>query len=739
MARGGDEVPGTATIRDAGTTAFNVTRISLDAARWERALDALSDRERRQVDAALQKFIVNPGLPGLNYEKLESRPELDLRTIRASKELRILMMIFGESVVLIEAGHHDDIYRRSRTLGAVIDRATHRISLIDYLERQAVSKPPALPPASFEEPPPPLLAEWTSADLVSMGMSPEEAEIALAAVDLDALMASELRESALEFAFDAVQQTPEEWRQATLDPADRARERLREAIERYGVLSGFTPFLDPAEAVEVARRPIEDWMIFLHPSQLEIATASFAGPARIRGGPGTGKTVLALHRAAHLGRLFPPEEGQPRILFTTFIKSLATILASLFERIPGAPRDAVEFTTVSSVAYRICKEAGFPHWVDEKRVDATFQEFWPLFGELDRALSRSGLGERYVRDEIARVIKGRGIERLEDYLALERRGRETPLSGELRRDIWALHEAWTGRNRSLGLVDYPDVALGALHHIERTGQRRYDAVIVDEAQDLTLVEASLVARLSDPAATSRNPESLLIAGDGSQRFYAGGYRLRDAGIDVQGRSRALHLNYRNTYETLVTALMLVGDRRVTDLEEEYQQGQVLQFAPRVGARPALIECEDPEDELDRLVESMQDITRQGRVALGDIAVALASNRLVRGVVRQLGDRGIPAIRLDEYDGRPTPKVKVGTFQRLKGLEFKVVCLPYMSAGAYPPEWVGSDASPERDEHLAMSLMNLFIAVTRARDWVVFTCSGGPSEILEPVIDQLDIL
>lgn len=411
--------------------------------RWDKSLQGLGPADVKQVLESVDLFLLNPRHPSLNNEKLIETRTQGLRTIRASRDLRILLLdLGGNQYVLQEAGQHDDIYRRARSLSFAVARDTQRIMQFDGDSRELLVSPPASV-AALDAGLTRILTGWTPEQLVELGLPREHATRLLSARDQTEFLSAcdGLDEELFGRAVAALTQSPEEWRQANLSPEEWEREQLLSAITGFGQISGFTPFLSAEEAHEVFRRPIEEWMVFLHPDQLELARTTFAGPARVRGGPGTGKTVLALHRAVALGKRYPPRDGEPRVLFTTFVKSLTDVLEELFERIPGALPGSVDFSTADSLAFRLCPVEIRGGGVQQGKVDAAFESAWRETWAAEAALREAGLSKRYVRDEINRLIKGRGLTHEKEYLSLSRSGRLTPLKAPVRATIWALHES----------------------------------------------------------------------------------------------------------------------------------------------------------------------------------------------------------------------------------------------------------------------------------------------------------
>ena len=255
--------------------------------------------------------------------------------------------------------------------------------------------------------------------------------------------------------------------------------------------------VEPEFLAEIIGRPIEDWMVFLHPDQRTAATRRYQGPARVRGAAGTGKTVVGLHRAADLAvrnraalaergnQLLADPEPIPPVLFTTYIKTLPPVFEELYLRMPGTRTGEVEFINVDKLARRVCREENDRPHLNLNKVDKAYSEAYrqiivpgtPLHGRFTR---------QYLRDEITQVIKGRAVESLEAYLGLARTGRRASLGRLQRTQVWELMECWDAQMRRHGTVDFADVILRALEHARRRSKPGYSAVIVDEAQDLTL-------------------------------------------------------------------------------------------------------------------------------------------------------------------------------------------------------------------------------------------------------------
>jgi hypothetical protein len=463
------------------------------------------------------------------------------------------------------------------------------------------------------------------------------------------------------------------------------------------------PMLFDAEALEAAelnqalRAPIEEWMTFLHPDQVRLIRRIGAGPTRIRGAAGTGKTVVALHRAAYLA-----ESSRRPILFTSFIKTLPPTLASLYRRLSPGTADQVEFTSLHRWASRLLSERGIQTRVDQRFLGIAHERAWARQGQ-GSALEDVGVGRDYWRDEITYVIKGRGITEFEDYATLRRVGRRTRLPAALREIVWSMYVEYESQLRSASVIDFDDQISLALASLKvQPLDVAYGAVIADEIQDLSCQALRLLAQIARPE------ERLLFVGDGQQQIYPGGFTLSEAGISVAGRSMVLRTNYRNAATILSRSATLVAEDEYNDLDEQAERGHREVVTVRSGGQ--VWETTAPCVEALRAgaIEHVKRLTAGGHSPAG-IALLCATNSEAARHRQLLGEARIAAIDLSSYCGNPVEAVKVGTYQRAKGLEFKHVVLPLTSK----PRAVASEDA-RREERERDNRM-LFVAMTRARD------------------------
>lgn len=276
---------------------------------------------------------------------------------------------------------------------------------------------------------------------------------------------------------------------------------------------------------------IEDWMIFLSPLQARAVQRALSGPSRVTGGPGTGKTVVALHRAADLARTAP---RGTRVLMTSFVRNIPETLDGLFDRLAPELHDRLAFRHIHDLALDILRNRDVRVNPDWNAARARFDRCYGGEPARRNRLRATGFDAGYVWQEVTRVIEGRGVRSLDDYLCLPRHGRRRAMQEPIRRLVWGLYEDYREacRNTSPPLASPEAVIALALEAVvqEPTG-RPYHAIVVDEAQDLTEVGIRFLCALLEDGDRGR----LLLVGDQSQRVYAGGFRLSDAGINIRGR------------------------------------------------------------------------------------------------------------------------------------------------------------------------------------------------------------
>ncbi|GAB3040409.1 UvrD-helicase domain-containing protein [Parafrigoribacterium mesophilum] len=485
---------------------------------------------------------------------------------------------------------------------------------------------------------------------------------------------------------------------------------LPDALLDDGALLSEAEVREMLTAADLAA-PVEDWMTFLHPTQAALVRRSFNGPARIRGDAGTGKTVVGLHRAAYLARVHP----HGRVLFTTFVKTLPAVMSNLLLRLAPDVAGRVEFVHVHGFAARVLRERGVVVNVDGRRASRMLDAAWMGLDVAQRARlterAPAAPGDRpieYWREEVESVIKGRGLTTFEEYADCARPGRLIRLNIDDRRAVWALFLAYDRSLRAAGIGDFQDQVLVAEAALRRKPEDGYAAVIVDEAQDLSLAMIRMLHGL-----VGDGPDAFTLIGDGQQSIYPGGYVLSEAGISLAGRGVVLDRNYRNTAEIQDFAARVIAGSSYTDIDDQALERPVVEHPAvetpvRHGAPPESAHFTTRADHDRALVGRIRRAVGPEALNLGDIAVLCGTNGEAAAIEKLLAQEHIRSLNLLNYVGLPVPAVKVGTVKRAKGLEFKLVIVPAATAPAH-----------SGDERAARDIREHYVAATRARDalWI----------------------
>jgi superfamily I DNA/RNA helicase len=480
-------------------------------------------------------------------------------------------------------------------------------------------------------------------------------------------------------------------------------------------------------------RSIEEWMVYLHPSQRAIANAEFAGPGRVRGGPGTGKTVVALHRARVLARRRVPE-GET-VLLTTFLSTLPKVWTSLMGLLDSRALERLEVRNIDQLARQLVAEAraGKLTILDAAQRQKLAEPLLARHG-LSRAM---GGNAQVLLDEFDAFLAGRGISDVDAYLELRRRGGGTGLGRADRERVFAAYTEYRSMLDKRALFDWPRIRSEALGLALDGAGPRYDGVVVDEAQDLSAVGMRLLLALD----RSENHRHFLIVGDGQQSIYPGGFGLRELGIDIVGRSRVLTANWRNTWSVWTASRAILEGQAFDDLDDDVGLRPVGdEPEPLMVGDPAELHVlRSPAEELDLLGELVKERVAAGTDP-GDIAVLAETHRKVSDAAKAIDRTGVPTERLDRYEGEHADGVLVGTFSRAKGLEFKEVFICGVADGEWPSRWfLPPDLDGEqRAERLAIQLRTLFVGMTRARDRLVLVSGGRPAEPVRNASWALDV-
>ncbi|MEU1603104.1 UvrD-helicase domain-containing protein [Micromonospora matsumotoense] len=674
---------------------------------------------RKAVDAAIEKFTQHTHA-GLHLEKLTNPKDSRIRTIRVNQFWRgvVLAPDKGEEYLLLTVLPHDDAYAYATSRLFTVNHALGVLEVRNQTALEGIT--PALRKAA-QDSPRLLFTDIKDAELVRLGIDTEvlplvrllttEAHLEalanlLPAAQYDALAGLASGLSPQEVWDEVSQYLPSGEPPVQVDPEDLGTAIAR-TPDRFVLVSG------PAELAQILSHPFDAWRIFLHPAQREIAyRPSYAGPAMVTGGAGTGKTVTALHRAVFLA-----QQGD-EVLLTTFTRNLAEALERQLPLLTDDPqvRDRVQVLNVDRLAYRIVAEAhGRPPAVVDGKV---LRGLWEQAAE-----SVAGaFSPTFLEREWEQVILAQELHEPGEYLAARRRGRGLPLQPSQKIAVWEAIRQVTDKLRQLHQRTHLQLADEASRILGERATPPYRNVVVDEGQDLHPAQWRLLRAAARPA-----PNDLFVVADPHQRIYDNHVSLASLGISIRGRSRKLTVNYRTTHEILDWAVRLLTGVTATGLDDhpDHLRGY---RSPMHGQRPAVQAHPDRDAETRMLVERVNSWLDAG-VEPHAIGVAARNGHLAQQARGALAAAGIPV-------GTPATSaanaVRVGTMHAMKGLEFRCLAAVGVDDGVVPAR--GAVTAPDVDavahEHdVQRERCLLFVACTRARDSLYVSHVGVPSPFL----------
>ncbi|WP_370012885.1 AAA family ATPase [Nocardiopsis sp. LDBS0036] len=679
---------------------------------------------RERVGEVFGKF-ENATHAGLHLEKITGARDDRFRTIRIDQFWRgvVLAPEKGDTYTLLRVLGHDEAYDWAKRRKASVNMATGGIEIRDvaaldasipHMKRMAASVPERL----FDH--------VGDADLRRLGI--DEHTLPLARVLTAPFQLDAARGLLPPVQWDvlyglAAGMSPEEvWAELgsaiseEIDPDDLDA-AVRRSSDRVLLVEG------PDELMAALEHPFDLWRIYLHPAQRAVVEASHRGPARVSGGPGTGKTVVALHRAHRLAR------GGGRVLLTTFTSTLADSLEGslrLLAETDGtgdAPTvlERVRVEHVDRLANRVFREEhGLPELLSPQRERRLWEQVLDGLG-LD-------LPPAFLAEEWRQVVLARRVETAAEYLAAKRTGRGRGLSAAKKAQVWQAVQAFQDQLAAQGLWTYETVVEEAARLLEQRVDKPFDHVVVDEAQDLYPGQWRLLR-----ASAAEGSDDLFIAGDTHQRIYGPQVSLAEVGVNVRGRSSKLRVNYRTTAQILGWSLGLMHGQAVDDMDGGLDSVAGCRSEMR-GADPVLSGFVTWERELQHVVEAVRSWTEAG-VLPSEIGVAARSNRSVEQAVAALTEAGVTARALSK-NSKAGDAVAVGTMHRMKGLEFRCLSVVGVGGDQLPLAKHVTPADEDPGAHTRDLLRErslLFVACTRAREQLHVSWHGTPSPFVEALL------
>jgi mRNA-degrading endonuclease RelE of RelBE toxin-antitoxin system len=680
------------------------------------SLARLTGDEQKAVKTTAFDLQLNPANPGMSFHKLDKARDKNFWSVRASSDIRLIVHKSEASLLLCYAGHHDDAYDWAERRKLETHPKTGAAQLVEIRETVKEVVVPVYVPTEIVAAPLPS----TERECIFAKMSDDE----LLAYGVPVEWLADVKKSTVDTVLSVADHLPAEAAEALLELATGGKPRAPQPavasgnpFEHPDAQRRFRVMADVEELTRALDYPWEKWTVFLHPEQRQLVERDYAGPARVSGSAGTGKTIVALHRAAHLARMNPDS----RVLLTTFSDTLANALQTKLRRLLGnEPRlgERIDVHSLDAIGLRLYKAHVGPAAIASREV------IRDLLKEAGSAVEGHKFALHFLVTEWEQVVDAWQLGDWEAYRDVARLGRKTRIPEPQRKVLWSIFERVRTGLKARKLITYAELFSSLAVALSKTKKPVFDFAVVDEAQDITIAHVRFFAAL---AGGRRN--ALFFAGDLGQRIFQQPFSWKALGVDIRGRSRTLRVNYRTSHQIRTQADHLLG-AVVTDVDGngEDRSDTVSVFN---GPPPVVRSLKSESEEAAFVGNWIADCTKAG-VVPHEFGVFVRSPAQLDRARAAVKAANLAFKILDEHVETASGHVSISTMHLAKGLEFRAVVVMACDDEIIPLqeriETVGDDADLQEVYDTERQL--LYVACTRARDHLLVSGVDPVSEFLD---------
>lgn len=675
------------------------------------SLARLTGEEQKAVKTTAFDLQMNPASPGLSFHKLDKAKDKNFWSVRVTADLRLIVHKTQGSLLLCYVDHHDKAYEWAERRRLETHPKTGAAQLVEIRETVKEVVVPVYVPAEMPAPPRPrLFADKLDDELLGYGVPAEWLnDVRQATEDSLLLLADRLPAEAAEALLElATGGKPRVAQPATpvTNPFDHP-----DAQRRFRVMTN----------VEELRRalefPWEKWTIFLHPEQRQWVERDYTGPARVSGSAGTGKTIVALHRAVHLAQANP----NARVLLTTFSDTLANALHTRLKRLVGSrPRlaERIDVHSLNALGLRLYKSLCGPVNL------ASREAVRELIGAASQAVGGQKFRTQFLLTEWEQVVDAWQLGSWEAYRDVVRLGRKTRLPEAQRAVLWSIFQQVRDGLKERKLTTHAGMFADLASAVAKSKHPPFEFAVVDEAQDIGVAHLRFFAVLG-----ADRPNALFFAGDLGQRIFQQPFSWISLGVDIRGRARNLRINYRTSHQIRQQADRLLGPEVIdVDGNIEDRSDTISVFN---GPPPVIRVLPTEGEEVETVGAWLAEQAKAG-VLPHEFGVFVRSAGQLKRAQAAVKESGLPFKILDGHVETTSGHVSITTMHLAKGLEFRAVAVMACDDEIIPLqeriETVGDDADLQEvydtERHL------LYVACTRARDHLLVTSVEPESEFLD---------
>ncbi len=676
------------------------------------SLARLTGEEQKAVKTAAFDLQLNPASPGFNFHKLDKARDKRFWSVRVNRDIRLIVHRTEESLLLCYVDHHDNAYNWAERRKLEVHPKTGAAQIVQIRETiQEIFVPVYVEQTvHFVKETKPLFNHVSDDVLLSFGV-PEE-------------WLNDVKQATEDNLFVLVEHLPSEAGEALLELATGGKPVVKllthipaDPYEHPDAQRRFRTLKNIEELERALDFPWDKWAVFLHPEQQEIVSKSFTGPAKVSGSAGTGKTIVAVHRAVYLAK----HDTEARVLLTTFSTVLASVLKNLLRKLisnePGLA-ERIDVAALDDLGERLYRaNIGKVTIADREQMMTVLKEVLKDFESFPFSLA-------FLIAEWEQIVDTWHVQTWEDYRDVKRLGRKTRLPEQQRLILWEVYEKVRRSLQEKGMQTYSDMFHHLANFVTQNNRRPYDFIVVDEAQDITVSQLGFLATLA-----RHHSNGLFLAGDTGQRIFQQPFSWKSLGVDIRGRSKTLTVNYRTSHQIRQKADLLLGpDVADFDGNVELRNHTVSLFN---GPQPEIHAFITEQEEVEAVARWVSEQLHK-QVAPHEIAIFVRSETELPRAIAAVDDFGGQYKILNKKVETQPGSIAISTMHYAKGLEFKSVVVMACDDEVIPLQERVSAITDAADLEEAYRTERhlLYVACTRARDCLLITGVEPASEFLE---------
>lgn len=675
------------------------------------SLARLTGDEQKAVKTTAFDLQLNPANPGMQFHKLDKAKDKNFWSVRVNQDIRLIVHRTESSLLLCYVDHHDKAYHWAERRKLEIHPQTGAAQLVEIRETvKEIVIPKYVEVEQAVPVKPALFYEISDEDLLKYGV-PEEWLDDVRHVNEDGLL-------------NLADHLPREASEALLELATGGKPQvalppvaISDPFEHPDAQRRFRSMQNAEELEWALEYPWDKWTVFLHPMQRQLVEQDYSGPVRVSGSAGTGKTIVALHRAVYIAR----KDHDARILLTTFSETLANALRTQLRRlVSNEPRigERLEVYAIDAVGMRLYEKLVGPLNLVSREI------IRQQITDIAKQVEGHTFSLHFLMTEWEQVVDAWQLDTWESYRDVKRLGRKTRLPEQKRTQIWSIFEKVCKQLASKKLITRAGLFTQLALQLANRKNPPFDYVVIDEAQDISVAQLRFIAALGGQRANS-----LFFTGDLGQRIFQEPFSWKSLGVDIRGRSYTLQINYRTSHQIRMQADRLLGPE-VADVDGvvEDRRGTISVFN---GPSPEIQVLDSMEEEQSVVSTWLNELISEGMLP-HEIGVFVRSDNELSQARTAVENTGIPYKVLDEHVETTSGYISVCTMHLAKGLEFRAVAVMACDDEIIPLqsriETVVDDSDLEEVYNTERHL--LYVACTRARDKLLVTSVRPASEFLD---------